>query len=204
MAQDWNPPETDAVNATLIPRKRRMERIALGTSPRDSLSTGYADFRHFPLTRAVFISIRKADFSHARSPKNQHGVDQGISLSSITCTDVIFDRARVFHTLDGQFTDCSFKGVGTERCGVTGTFTDCDFTGTSFRNAHFKANFVRCRFIDCNLHLASWPSSFEDCEFSGARIDDIFSDIREVATASERVTFAVVGSSVFPGETRHY
>jgi uncharacterized protein YjbI with pentapeptide repeats len=94
--------------------------------------------------------------------------------------------------------------VGTSNCALVGTFRDCDFGGTSFRNAHFGANFVRCRFHDCNLTLAGWRSSFDQCEFAGAKIDSLFADIRDVAMSADRVTFAVVGSSVFPGETRHY
>jgi len=179
-------------------------QVPIPPSPHGLLPDGRVNFRGFPLNVAAAVVIESADFTGARSPKNEYGADLLIMLAGVKCTDVIFDRARVFHSIDGTFDHCSFKKIGTAGCGLTGTFRDCDFSGTSFRKAHLIGNFIRCRFHDCNLRLASWGSSFSECEFAGSTIDDIFADIREIAMSAPVVTFAVVSGKVKPGETRHY
>lgn len=204
MAMNWNDEEVTAVNSMLIPKGRqRQHQMDLPPSPHGTLPNGTADFRQFPLTRASGIVISNADFTKSRSPANEYGVDQSIMLTWVKCDRVIFDRARVFHSIDGRFDNCSFLRIGTDRCGFVGTFTDCDFSGTSFRNAHLVANFTRCKFHDCNMKVASWGSSFEDCEFAGATIDQLFEDVRDVAFSADAVTFVVLTGKVHAGETRH-
>ena len=204
MAMSWTDQEIAAVNATLIPKGRQRQRpVELPQSPHGTLPNGVADFRQFPLTCASMVIISNADFTKSRSPINDYGVDQSIKLTWVKCDRVVFDRARVFHRIDGRFDNCSFQRIGTDHCGLVGTFVDCDFTGTSFRNAHLVANFVRCKFHKCNMKVASWGSSFEDCEFEGASIDPLFADVRDVALSATRVTFVVLTHKVHPGETRH-
>jgi uncharacterized protein YjbI with pentapeptide repeats len=204
MAMNWTDEEITAVNSTLIPKGREGQRpVELQPSPHGSTPDGAADYQGFPLTRASGVIISNADFSKSRSPANEYGVDQSIMLTWVRCDDVVFDRARVFHRIDGRFYNCSFRRIGTDRCGFVGTFTDCDFSGTSFRNAHLVANFIRCKFHDCNMKVASWGSSFEDCEFAGANIDKLFQDVRDVALSENAVTFVVLTGKVHVGETRH-
>ena len=200
---NWTDEEITAVNSTLIPKGRERQRpVELPPSPHGTTPNKAADFRGFPLTRASGVVISNADFSKSRSPANEYGVDQSIMLTWVTCEHVVFDRARVFHRIDGRFGNCSFRRIGTDSCGFVGTFSDCDFSGTSFRNAHLVANFIRCKFHDCNMKVASWGSSFEDCEFAGATIDPLFEDVREVAFSADAVTFVVLTHKVHPGETR--
>jgi uncharacterized protein YjbI with pentapeptide repeats len=202
MAGNWTAGEADPVQAAIFLKRGAMRKaIPMPASPRGTLPSGLADFRGFPLIEVVRVSIADADFTGARAPKNQFGVEQSIELQDVTAEASVFDRAGKFHRLVGQFRNCSFRKVTTRDCGVNGTFTDCDFSGANFKGAHFNARFIRCRFHDCNLHLASWPSSFEDCEFSGAGIHDLFADVRAAALASDRVTFTVTMSKVIPGET---
>ncbi len=201
---NWTDEEITAVNSTLIPKGRERQRpVDLPSSPHGTLPNGAADFRQFPLTIAKSVVISNVDFSMSRSLANEYGVDQSIMLTWVKCDYVVFDKARVFHRIDGRFDNCSFRRIGTDRCGFVGTFKDCDFTGTSFRNAHLVANFIRCKFHDCNMKVASWGSSFEDCEFAGATIDPMFQDVREVAFSANAVTFVVLTHKVHPGETRH-
>lgn len=199
----WTNEQIDSVNAVLIPKGRHQRQVELPPSPHGTLPNGLADFRRFPLTRAAGIIIADADFSQARSPLNEYGVDESIHLTWMKCDRVTFDQARSFHCLNGRFESCSFRRIGTDHCSFTGRYFDCDFSGTSFRTAHLSANFVRCKFHDCRMKLASWGSSFEDCEFAGATIDDVFADIRDVALAASQVTFVVVSGKPRPGETRH-
>lgn len=204
MAVTWTDEHISEVNSTLIPRGRQRQRpVQLPPSPHGTLPDGAADFRQFPLTCASGVVISHANFTKARSPVNEYGVDQAIMLTWVKCDHVHFDRARVFHRIDGRFENCSFQRVGTEQCGLVGTFIDCDFSRTSFRNAHLVANFVRCRFHWCNMKVASWGSSFEDCEFTGATMDPLFDDVRDVALSSDKVTFVVLNSKVHEGENRH-
>jgi hypothetical protein len=204
MATNWTHEEIAAVNSTLIRKGRERRRpVALPPSPHGVTESGAADYRGFPLTRACGVIVSNADFSKARSPDNEYGVDQAITLTWVTGDGVNFDGARVFHMINGRFANCSFRRIGSDRCGFVGTFTDCDFTGTSFRNAHLVANFLRCRFHDCKMKVASWGSSFEDCEFAGASIDHVFANVRDVAQSSDRVTFVVLGGKVHAGETRY-
>ena len=204
MATNWTDEEINAVNSTLIPKGRERPRpVALPTSPHGMTENGAADYRGFPLTRASGVILSHADFSKSRSPNNEHGVDQSIMLSWVTCDRVIFDGARVFHRVNGRFDNCSFQRIGTDHCGFGGIFVDCDFTGASLGNAHLAANFVRCKFHNCKMKVASWGSSFEDCEFAGASIDHLFADVRDVAQSSDRVTFVVLSGKVHSGETRH-
>lgn len=200
----WTDEEITAVNSTLIPKGRKRQRpVELQPSPHGLTKDGAADYRGFPLTCASGVIVSSADFSTSRSPANEYGIDQSIMLAWVTCDHVVFDRARVFHRIDGRFSNCSFQRIGTDRCGFVGTFTDCDFSGTSFRNAHLVANFIRCKFHDCNMKVASWGSSFEDCEFAGAKIDKLFEDVRDVALSADAVTFVVLTGKVHVGETRH-
>jgi uncharacterized protein YjbI with pentapeptide repeats len=200
----WTDEEIAAVNLVLNPSGRsRQRQVELRESPRGTLPNGALDFREFPLTTASSVIISNADFTESRSPKNDFGVEESIQFSWLTCDGVIFDRARPFHRISGQFTNCSFQRIGTDRGGIGGKFVDCDFTGASFRNVHLSANFIRCKFHDCNLKVASWGSSFEDCEFAGASIGRSFAHVAEVALSAERVTFVVVSGKVRPGETRH-
>lgn len=204
MAMNWIDEEITAVNATLIPKgKGRRRPVDLPSSPHGATPDGAADYRGFPLTRASSVVISNADFGKSRSPANEYGVDQSIMLTWVKCDDVVFDRARVFHRIDGRFDNCSFRRIGTDNCGFVGTFTDCDFSGTSFRNAHLVANFIRCKFHNCNMKVASWGSSFEDCEFSGATIDPLFEDVLNAALSADVVTFVVLTGKVHVGETRH-
>jgi len=201
---NWTNEEINSVNSVLIPKGRqRQNPVELSQSPHGILPNGTADFRQFPLTRASGVIISNADFANSRSPENEYGVDQSIMLTWVKCERVLFDRARVFHRIDGRFDNCSFQRIGTDHCGFVGTFTDCDFTGTSFRNAHLVANFVRCRFHDCKMKVGSWGSSFENCEFVGASIDPLFADVRDIALSSDKVTFVVLTGKVHAGETRH-
>jgi hypothetical protein len=201
---NWTDEEITAVNSTLIPKgKTRQHPVDLPSSPRGTTPDDAADYRGFPLTRAVGVAMSNADFGKSRSPKNEYGVDQSIMLTWVQCDSVTFDRARVFHRIDGRFANCSFRKIGTGNCSFVGTFTDCDFSGTSFRNAHLVANFIRCKFHECNMKVASWGSSFEGCEFAGAKIDDLFEDVRDVALSADAVTFVVLSGKVQVGETRH-
>lgn len=201
---NWTDEEITAVNSTLIPKGReRQHPVELQPSPHGITPNGAADYRQFPLTRATSVVISNADFTKSRSPTNPYGVDQSIMLTGVKCDHVVFDRARVFHRIDGRFDNCSFQRIGTDHCGFVGTFTDCDFTGTSFRNAHLVANFIRCKFHACNMKVASWGSSFEDCEFAGATITRLFEDVRNVAFSADAVTLVVLTGKVHVGETRH-
>ncbi len=201
---NWTADEIVAVNSTLIPKSRhRQKPVELQPSPHGTTQKGAADYREFPLKRASGVIISNADFSKARSPSNEYGVDQSIMLTWVSCDSVVFDRARVFHQIGGKFDNCSFRRIGTDQCGLVGTFKDCDFSGTSFRNAHLCANFIRCKFHKCNLKVASWGSSFEDCEFAGSAIDPIFQDVSDVALSADVVTFVVLTGKVHAGETRH-
>ncbi len=201
---NWTCEEINAVNSVLIPKERVRQRpLSMLPSPHGRTASGAEDFRGFPLTRATSVIVSNADFSKSRSPKNEYGVDQSIILTWVSCKNVNFDGARVFHRINGQFDCCSFINIGTEQCGFSGTFTDCDFSGTSFRNAHLIANFVRCKFHDCKMKAASWGSSFADCEFTGASIDHLFTEIRDITQSSERVTFVVLNGKILAGETRH-
>lgn len=203
-AMNWTNEEISSVNSTLIPKGNERQRpVELPPSPHGLTPDGLADYREFPLTRASAVIFSKADFSKCRSPKNQYGVEQSIMLTWVTCDQVIFDRSRPFHSINGQFSNCSFRRIGTNQCGIVGTYTDCDFSGASFRNAHLVANFVRCKFHDCNMKVASWGSSFESCEFSGATIDPLFEDVRNAAFSADAVTFVVLNSKVHVGETRY-
>jgi len=201
---NWNKEEIEAVNATLTPSGRGRSRpVVLPMSPHGATETGAADYRGFPLTRASSVIVSDADFSKSRSPENEYGVDQCIMLAWVTCNRVVFDQARVFHQIIGQFSNCSFRRIGTDKCGIGGTYTDCDFSGTSFRNAHLAANFIRCKFHGCNMKVASWGSSFEACEFAGATIDPLFEDVRNATLSADAVTFVALGGKVRMGETRH-
>ncbi|HRK17448.1 MAG TPA: pentapeptide repeat-containing protein [Hyphomicrobiaceae bacterium] len=200
MAAAWTTEEITAIQAAIfLKRGAGRKAIPMPASPRGTLPTGLADFRGFPLTEVACVSISDADFTRARAPKNQFGVEQSIQLQDVIGDRSVFDRAGKFLRLMGQFTTCSFRKITTKSCSVNGTFTDCDFSGANFKLAHFNARFIRCRFHDCNLHLASWPSTFEDCEFKGAGIHDIFGDVRAAAFASDRVTFTVTTSKVIVG-----
>ncbi|MBB3210709.1 hypothetical protein FHS27_006557 [Rhodopirellula rubra] len=204
MAMNWTDEEITAVNSTLIPKgKGRQRPVDLPSSPHGMTPDDAADYREFPLTRASGVVMSNADFGKSRSPANDFGVDQLIMLTWVQCDQVAFDRARVFHRIDGRFDKCSFRRIGTGNCSFVGTFTDCDFSGTSFRNAHLVANFIRCKFHDCNMKVASWGSSFEDCKFAGATIDPLFGDVRDAALSADAVTFVVLTGKVLVGETRH-
>ncbi|MEZ6133812.1 MAG: hypothetical protein R3C53_02770 [Pirellulaceae bacterium] len=201
---NWTDEEITAVNSTLIPKgKRRQHPVDLPPSPHGTTPNDAADFREFPLVRASGVVMSNADFAKSRSPPNEYSVDQSIMLTWVKCDEVIFDRARVFHRIDGRFDKCSFRKIGTDNCSFVGTFTECDFTGTSFRNAHLVANFIRCKFHSCNMKVASWGSSFEECEFSDAKIDPLFQDVREAALSADSATFVVLTGKVLVGETRH-
>lgn len=203
MTTQWTEPEIAPIREVLIP-KRGLARlpVPLPASPRGELPAGLADFRGFPLTEAAMVAIADADFTAARAPRNQSGVEQSIQFRNVAAERSVFDRAGKFSRIDGQFTGCSFQKITTRSCSIAGVFTDCDFSGSNFKAAHFNARFIRCRFQNCNLHLASWPSSFQDCEFTGAAIHELFADVRTAATAAERVTFTVTMSSVLPGVFR--
>ena len=204
MKYDWPDDEVNSIRSVVIPKKSLIrDRVPLPESPSGTLDDGRSDFRGFPLSTMASVNIDSANFSFCRSPINEYGVDQLIMLTNVQCNNVIFDRSRVFHRIDGNFSRCSFQKIGTSQSSLVGTFSECDFTGTSFRNAHFVANFRNCNFSNCNLNLASWGSSFEECSFTGSKIHDLFADVRDVAMSSELVTFCVVGDTVKPGETRH-
>lgn len=203
MAGNWTAGEADPVQAAIVLKRGAMRKaIPMPASPRGTLPSGLADFRGFPLTEVVCVSLADGDFTAARAPKIQFGAEQSIQLRDVVADRCIFDRAGKFHRLKGQFTGCSFRKITTKSCSVSGTFTDCDFSGANFKGAHFDARFIRCRFHECNLHLASWPSTFQDCEFAGAGIHDLFADVRAAALASDRVTFTVTMSKVIPGEAQ--
>ncbi|MBI1249791.1 hypothetical protein GC197_18345 [bacterium] len=204
MAMNWTDEEIAAVNSTLIPKgKGRQHPVDLPSSPHGTTPDDAADYRGFPLCRASGVVMSNADFGKSRSPANEYGVDQSIMLTWVRCDKVVFDGARVFHRIDGRFDKCSFRRIGTDNCSFVGTFTDCEFSGTSLRNAHLLANFIRCKFHDCNMKVASWGSSFEDCGFAGAKIDELFGDVRDVAFSADTVTFVVLSGKVHVGETRH-
>ena len=201
MADAWNATDVGQVEAAIFLKRGAMRKaIPMPASPRGTLPSGLADFRGFPLTEVASVSIAGADFTQARAPKNQFGVEQSIQFQDVTAERSIFDRAGKFHRLIGQFSACSFRKITTKSCIATGTFTDCDFSGANFKGAHFNARFIRCWFHECNLHLASWQSSFQDCEFKGAGIHDTFADVRDAAFAGDRVTFTVTMSKVIVGE----
>lgn len=122
MATEWTTTDMASVQAILMPKNGRRDRVRLPESPRGSLSSGLTDFRGFPLHVVNSVEINDADFSRARSPNNEHGVEQAISLISVKCSRVVFDHARVFHLISGEFAGCSFKKIGTSRCGIAGTF----------------------------------------------------------------------------------
>jgi uncharacterized protein YjbI with pentapeptide repeats len=147
------------------------------------------------------VQIANADFTAARSAKNQFGVEQTIQFEDVVADRSLFDRAGKFSRLTGQFTACSFRKMTTKSCSIGGTYTDCDFTGANFKGAHIDGRFIRCRFNGCNLHVASWAGSFQDCEFASAGIHDLFADVRAAAFAGGRVTFTVTMSKVISGET---
>jgi hypothetical protein len=201
MVDAWAASEAASVEAALLlKRGATRQAMAMPASPRGTLPNGLADFRGFPLTEATSVSIADADFTAARAPKNQFGVEQAIQFQDVVADRSVFDRAGKFHRLNGRFANCSFRKITTKSCSVSGAFTDCDFSGSNFKGAHFNARFIRCRFHDCNLHLASWPSTFEDCEFKGAGIHEIFADVRDAALADDRVTFTVTMSKVILGK----
>jgi len=139
--------------------------------------------------------------SNHQCDSSPNGAASTFALLDDCCATYI--GARVFHRIDGRFDKCSFRKIGTDNCSLVGTFTDCDFSETSFRNSHLLANFIRCKFHDCNMKVASWGSSFEDCEFAGAKIDEVFGDVRDVAFSADVVTFVVLSGKVHVGETRH-
>lgn len=200
----WSDDDIASIRAVATPQKDLIRnRVELPESPHGSLPSGHSDFRGFPASIIASVKIESADFSQCRSPDNEFGVDEGINLTNVHCTDVRFDRSRVFHRIGGTFRRCSFLRIGTDRCIVTGTFEECDFTGTSFRNAHLSANFIRCHFENCNLNLASWGSSFEACSFEGSKINKLFSDVRDFTLSSQYVTFCMVSGKLKPNETRH-
>src|SRR5688572_3034501 len=114
----WTEEEITSVNSILIPKGRERQRpVELPPSPHGITSNGAADYREFPLTCATSVVISCADFTESRSSANRDGIDQ-IMLTYVQCAHVVFDRARVFHRIDGRFDNCSFQRIGTDRCGL--------------------------------------------------------------------------------------
>ncbi len=202
MADEWTAQEIDPVQSAIELKRGQMRKpIPMPASPRGTQPDGRANYRGFPLTAVARVQISDADFTAARAPKNQFGVEQTIQFQDVVADRSLFDRAGKFSRLTGQFAACSFRKMTTKSCSVGGTYTDCDFTAANFKGAHLDGRFIRCRFNGCNLNVASWAGGFQECEFTGASIHDLFADVRAAAFAAGRVTFTVTMSKVIFGGT---
>ncbi len=193
MAAGWTTEEMTVVREALA-------RGQVPPSPRGKTGEGLVDFRGFPLEKVgLGAALTRVDFSKARAPRNDFGVEQSIQLQQVVAEGCLFDGAGKFLRLSGRFTRCSFRKVTTKSAGIQGRFEDCDFSGSNFKGAHLDGEFLRCRFDGANLHVASWAGVFRECSFSGSGIHDLFAEVAAVAIAAERVSFTVTMNRVIPG-----
>jgi hypothetical protein len=190
----WRADERDRLDASLqLDPDHMYGQRPLPASPRAALATGLQDYRGAPLHSLIRFDIVEADFSEARSTRNNAGVDQGITVSACRCRHVRFDGAGPFHLIGGIYDQCSFDRLRTDHCGFTGLYRDCTFKGSNLRRAMLAGDFVRCAFDGANLLVDSWGgASFTSCRFRNCRISALFPDVRAALGSGECVSFSVL------------
>ena len=203
---EWTADDLQHIQAALaVDSARKWVRRQFPASPHGLTAVGRQDFTTLPFSGARNADIIDADFTGARSFKNEHGVDSGIALWSCRCLRVSFDGAGVVQRLDGIFDQCSFNALRTDHCSLVGLFRDCTFTRANLRRAGLVSNFVRCTFDATHLHVDSWGSSFEECRFINCKISPVFKDIAAYVASGQPVTFSLLTSGrIRPGETASY
>lgn len=163
----WTESQLGEVLAKLeVDRSRKWKRRPFPSSPRGRTESVLQDFRKFPLQQLASFDIKKVDFSGSRSPKNEHGVDSLIEITSCRCREVNFEGCGEFHQLDGVFDNCCFDNIRAQGCGFTGIFRHCSFRKSDLRKAHLVGDFYYCSFDGADLRVNSWSASFFNCSFN--------------------------------------
>jgi uncharacterized protein YjbI with pentapeptide repeats len=131
----------------------------------------YLDLRGFPLAVLFNLHDARIDFSGAKSPKNEHGVDVGIRTDEIDLSDCLFDNAQTIASLRGTFADCSFARARMREAYLTAPFVNCIFDGVNLRSARcYHSTFKNCSFRGADLLKAELGGvTFDHCDLCEAR-----------------------------------
>jgi Pentapeptide repeats (9 copies) len=145
-------------------------RNLCGTIERDGRC--YVDLRGFPLAKVAYVIDSGIDFSFAKSPKTEYGVDAEIRLTLSELSDRLFDDAKTFQHVDGTYKRCSFLRARMREAGVGARFEACLFDEANLRGAKCDgSSFVDCSFRNADLLKSGLGRvTFERCDFRGARL----------------------------------
>lgn len=162
------------------------------------LLDGRIDLRGFPLHQFVSFRAANLDFSLARSPKNEFGVDRLIFLYSCILTNCLFNKAAVFQHCGGTLKQCDFSAARFNNCGLAGQFTECVFDSANMsRSIISSSTFENCSFRGVNFRGAGISGStftrctFADCNFQKSGYTGV--DLNTMPTESMTVIIPVVG-----------
>jgi Pentapeptide repeats (9 copies) len=140
---------------------------AIGLPAAADVEDGYTDLRGFPLHKMSDVIAGQLDFSYAKSPDNEHGMDSLAFLVECHLQHCRFCGAGKFHGIHGEFVDCDFSRIQARGVAMTGRFVDCSFSRADLTSAAAPNTFFRrCRFHSTKLTRVHFGGCvFEECDF---------------------------------------